>query len=245
MGAEELTTEQRAEAQGWNPDYDGPNAKTAEQFIADGEKIAPIQKERNNKLVQDIARLEKKLDTFQNIHMKTIHETREQAYNQAVLDFKKQQREAAEEADADKVGEIQEKIENLKKPEEPKTETKREEISPEFSEWNAENTWYMKDDEMTAYADMLGDRYKSQFGDTPAGRKKFFKAIESGVKKVFPDNFGGNSSNAPDVETPSGGGSKKKGKALPPEAKAAAKKFVAEGLYKSEDEYAKVYWEVN
>jgi len=249
MEAEDLTIEQQAEAQGWKADYNGPNAKTAEQFIEDGEKIAPIQKERNSKLVKDIARLEKKLDKFQDMHIKTIHATEKSAYDRAVLDLKKEQRNAAEEADADKVEAIQEKIDKLPKPETPKDEDKAPSITPEFIDWNAENDWYKSNKQMTAYADMLGEQYANDYDHTtPAGRKSFLKRIEKDVKKVFKDNFGEQRSNFPDVETPSSGTTSKKGKdfkSLPPEAKAAAEKFIKEGLFKDKDQYAKKFWELN
>jgi len=242
--SEELTIEAQAKAQGWNPDYSGANAKSAEQFIEDGEKIQPIQKERNDKLTQNVAQLTKEIANLKQIHVRSVLDAKQEGYNKKVSELKEQQLVAVQNADTDKFEKVQDKIDNLEKPEAPKVETKKQsEVAPGFTEFSAKNEWYMENDEMTAYADTLGERLQGNYDNTPAGFKKFYKAIEAGVKKVFPDDFGGQSSNAPDVETPSGQSSKRKtgASSLPPEALKMAKQMVAEGTYKTVEDYAKIY----
>ena len=75
---QEVSAEDKARAQGWRPqeEYNGnpDNWKTAEQFIEDGNKIAPIQKERNDRLTSEIMNMKNDFQAFKEMHFKTLHE---------------------------------------------------------------------------------------------------------------------------------------------------------------------------
>ncbi|MCP3924480.1 MAG: hypothetical protein GY714_18055 [Desulfobacterales bacterium] len=248
--------EEKARAQGWVPqeEYkgDSDNWKTAEQFIEVGEKISGVQKERNDRLLDEVKKLTQQVSGYQNqfsefkdIHSKELAAVREDSYNKALLKLKEKQVEAVENADVEEFEKTQAKIDNLKKPEKPET-TKDPVVNnappKEFVEFADKNKWYSTDKDLTEYADFIGSREAKNHSD-PAS---FYAAVESKVKAQFPDKFKVKEE-VPDVESSSSGtptkqaSGKHKFKDLPEDAKKACKKYVAAGLYKSEAEYMKEY----
>ena len=218
--------EEKAKAQGWNPDYKGENAKSAEQFIEDGLKIAPIAAERVNKLTDDVAALTQSNKTltdniseFINGQHKVTAEAEKRGYDKAVGEIADKKRAAVAEGDTDTYDALDKEEKKLKKPEAAPTPKEKPKPNPEFDSWVKDNMWYANDSDLQAaadtYAEVLVKRKPALVG-TPG----FFKDVEKHIKLIFPDSF---KASTPKLDTSENNGSRQEGKTgysdLPPEAK--------------------------
>jgi len=240
--------EQRAKAQGWVPqaEYRGnpDNWRSAEDFLAVGDKIHAVQAERNEKMAQDLTDMKRQMQAFTEHHVKVVAEAKKEAYNKAITDLKAKQREAAEDGDMAEFDRVTQEIEAKKPPKTESQDTNRENAQPdpEFIQWSAENQWYSSNPEMMDTANALGATIPTHI----TGRA-FYDEVTKKIKALYPDKFANLNRNQPNnVEgNASAGGQssgKKKGKtiaSLPPEARKIAEDFVSQGLFKSVDDYAK------
>lgn len=255
--SEAQAIEDKARAQGWVPkeEFRGgeENHKTAEEFLEVGDKISGIQKERNDKLLNEVMALNKKVEGYQTqmidfkqTHMQQVAEAKQKAYDKAILDLKEKQLVAASEADVNEVKKIQEQIDDVKKPEPVKVEgPETKELPKEFVSWQEKNDWYGKDKELTEWAEFVGSRLNNDgINRTPSA---WYSEIETRVKEKYPGKFKTNKE-TPDVEASSQGGNvgKPSGgykyKDLPEDAKKACDKYVNMGLYKDKAAYVKEYY---
>ena len=254
----EQTTEDKARAQGWVPkeEFRGgeENHKTAEEFLAVGEKISGIQKERNDKLLNEVRELKKQNENFtemmrdfKDTHSKEMKAAREDAYNRAKLELKERQIKAVEEQDVDGFEKVQKEIdqlENEKNKPEPKKKPVANEPPKEFVAFQAKNDWYGKDKELTESADFEG--FKMQQEGAIMAPNDWYAEIEKRVKEKNPEKFKTNK-NIPDVEASTPGGASKpnggfKYKDMPEDARKACDRYVKQGLYKNKESYVKEYY---
>lgn len=195
--------EEKAKSQGWNPDFEGPGAKTAEEFVRDGERIAAISSKNNKKLSEEIAGLKTTIETqntnfsdFQKQQFKAIHEASKTGYDKAVKEIEEKQLAAVEDGDTDKYKELDKEKKDLKKPvvTTPKAEEKPK-VDPEFLTWHKDNSWYKatNPDDVS----MAADTYATALGKQQPGLvgADFYKAVEKHIKTVFPDKFSNQQSN--------------------------------------------------
>jgi hypothetical protein len=116
---------------------------------------------------------------------------------------------------------------------------------PEFDEWIKTNSWYLQDPDMTHFAN--GYVHSPEVKNLP--QRERLNAVEQAVKQTFSQRFENPSRNRPagvDAGASRGGPTRPGGRgfgALPPEAKEAADRYVAKGLFKSKEDYAKKYFE--
>lgn len=240
MSEEQQNVEEKAKVQGWNPDYDGPNRKTAEQFLEDGEKIAPVVAERNKKLMEDIASLKQDIKELSDQQFKVIAEAKQKGYNDAMRELEEKQIEAVEEQDVEKFKALEEEKKKLKRPDIKKTNPEQK-IDPDFTEWHKENTWYRagSQDPISIAADAYGGFLVNSRPDLKG--KDFYKEVEKHIKTIFPDQFGKPDSK---IEIGHSGSKKSKDKTfdnLPPEAQKACKMQEKKFGIKRE-EYVKEYF---
>lgn len=231
--------EEKAKKQGWNPDYDGPNAKTAEEFIADGERIAAIASKNNKKLESELEDVKGLLKEMQDQQFKTLAEAKQQGYQQALKEIEKQQRAAVEDADVEKFDELEKEKKNLKKPEVEKPK-KEPAIAPELKAWLKDNPWYNRDEDLTIAADVYAKSLARRNPDLDP--TDFYNKVGKRVKKMFPENFETERPN--NVETPSKktqSKGKKKYSDLPPEAKKACDRQV-KTMGISQEDYVNEYF---
>jgi hypothetical protein len=255
MADEEVKQEEmeaRAKLQGWVPEdqYTGEAGswKSAEDFLAFGEQIQPILREclrsSETKLVEmtnKINELTEVIANFSEYHKKT----EERSYKKALRDLKALKEEAVEEADKNKVKEIDDEIDGLKESQQEVGTVKPKGdpiIGPEFIEWQSKNDWYGKDMELSVYADQV-----APFIDKSLKGAAFFKAVKDKVEEKYPEKFGNPNREKPgSVEAGSGGGGgqgKKSYSDLPADAKKACDQFVKDGLL-TKEQYIKEYeWE--
>jgi len=257
--------EQRARRMGWVPEdeFKGDPEKwvDADTFVQRGEEIMPVLKE-------NLGRMETKFESLQGEYrnsqekIEQLNKTLERvvdmsktaskrAYQRALRDLKKQQREAAKNGDLDTYDAIDRQMEELGEEsvkEEPKREAKSAEggIHPDFGGWHKENLWYGQDKELTAFANGLGPIVAQEIPGVDG--KPFFDEVTRRVKAAFPQKFENPMKKKADVveggggEGESGGGKKKTYRDLPQEAKEACDEFVSQGLFKDRQAYVDEYF---
>jgi len=180
--------EEIARSMGWvdkeNFDDDDGTKKyvDAKTFILNASQIAHDAKRETAKVRKDLQEIKKTMNSFRK-HQQDIIDAEVQ---EKMNTLEQEKVEAIKEGSVEEVKKIDEKINKIQKT----TETQKEtipEIRPEVVEWQDRNDWYGEggDPEMTAYADLLSNRYKGDDID------EMLEYVDKGVKKVF----GGNNKN--------------------------------------------------
>lgn len=159
VGDDELEADpylEEAIAQGYDPDYDGPNKRTPEQFIEHGKVLNTIHKQ--NQRIRDLEENAKN-------HSEMLRKGMEKARRETLAKLKEERREAREDNDWDKVDEIEADMDELRsEPLALETETPAAQpatvISPErAAQFAAENPWMQTDREAAVLADTLANAY--------------------------------------------------------------------------------------
>ena len=141
---------------------------------------------------------------------------------------------------------------------EPETDNKSDDGKPKptaeqqvaIDNFHKENQWFNQDLAMTSWAD---GRHKELLRDKPGMTlAQNLEQVAKEARQIFPDKIAEKDTRGNGVSPAEGGGrsttngSAKKGvKDLPAEARAAAERYVDEGIYESLAEYATDYFEQN
>lgn len=226
--------EQRAREQGWLPkeEWHGEGKwRDAEAFLDRGELFGKI--ESQNKELKSIRAT---LDQFKNHHKKV----QEVAYKKALSDLRAAKKDALIEGDPDKVIEVDEQIQEVREQqaiiERMPVETAPQEEHPVFVNWKNENSWYDNTKKMRLWADARG----AELGREGYSPPEVLAKISKEAKEEFPEKFTNpNRSKAGAVEAGNQRGGRSSQEVYNPSAieKSMARKFVAQGLFKNEQEY--------
>ncbi|MFN7882889.1 MAG: hypothetical protein ACK5PF_07735 [bacterium] len=240
--------ESQAREMGWVPreDYEAAGKDvskwvTPEIFVARAPLFEKIENE-----VREKKQMRRELDVLKSslndlkLHAERI---RQSEYNRALEELKAAKRSALAEEDLIRADEIQERIETVKEAHKatpaPTAPQPDPDITEAFKDWVQENQWYKLDEEMRELADAIGIR-ETRKGKAP---DEVLKAVAQEVRKVFKDSHhfrNPNKDKAPAVENgnappPQKGNGKKY---APSETeRQIAKRFVATGVFKTEDDY--------
>lgn len=179
--------EQQAIEQGWRPkdEYAGEPGKwvSADIFVARAPLFEHISSQK-----KELSELRRALKEVVN----TQGEIRKQEFANALAQLKTAKRDALVDNDADRVIDLDERIELVKDAqrqaaENTKNQIKEEaqEVHPEFAQWNTQNSWYANDEAMRAWADAQG-RVLARQGHTPS---QVLKEISKQVREEFPKRF--------------------------------------------------------
>lgn len=257
------SVEDIAVAAGWKPKAEWKGDKTgwvsAAQFVARG--LSGVSNAR-----KEVKALKDQVSRFDVMHREAL--TRQRANIEA--SYRRQRKEAIEAGDADAVEALDEQREQalaqVKAPE-PKPEAlEAEEIAeaitdnPLAKKFFAANAWLMDDEDAESvdafnWSGKLADKLQAE-GSPPS---MMYRIIEKALREHFPDRYAVDEEEeaapekdpktgqfvrrAPVTNVPGRGGLKATlASKLPPEARAAAKADVKEGLFKSEEEYAERYF---
>lgn len=240
--------EAQAREMGWVPreDYEAAGKDvskwvTPEIFVARAPLFEKIEAEVRDKkaLKREVDLLKASLNDLK-VHAEKI---RQSEYNRALEELRAAKRAALAEDDHLKAEDIQERIDTVKEANKPTVQTPPPPAdngaADAFKEWVVDNQWYKLDEEMREHADAVGIR-ESRKGKPP---EEVLKAVSAEVRKVFKDSphfRNPNKDRAPAVESgnappPVKGNGKKYN---PSEVeREVARRFVATGVFKSEDEY--------
>jgi hypothetical protein len=198
--------QQEALSQGWVPkdEFDGDPERwvDAGEFVRRGELFRKI--ESQSKELKDVKKALNEL-------AKHNSKIREVEYARAVEALKAQKKEALAEGDADRVVEIDDKIDLVKDQQrqlqnEVVHQTVPQEIHPELRNWINKNPWYEATPSMRAWADARGVEL-AQEGRAP---NEVLNILEKEVKTRFSEKFHNpNRTRASAVETAPGRGTTK------------------------------------
>lgn len=244
--AQPSDTEKRAARMGWRPkeEFKGDPGRwiDAEAFVARTEQELPIALGTIKNLERRLADTEETIKQF----ARYAKSTEERAYNRALKDLQKQQREAVEVGDTAKFDAAQKEIDEV-------LQAKDRQITPptqppernwDFEAWAGRNPWYGTDPDKTRIADEVSRAVVAAYPEL-VGKRWIFEKYDEALRLRFGDNP--RRQEPPAVAPAAGGGNsggatggKHSYAALPAEAKAACDKFVKAGLL-TREQYLKDY----
>lgn len=197
-------SEARAKEMGWNPDFDGPNKKSAKEFLEVGEKRAPLlQKELKNTKAENEA-LRKYNEKLVNDSTETIKQLKAENERRFV-ELEAQKKTARDNLDTDgleKAIEEQNKIkENTQKLEQAASAPK---IDPSVQIWARENKDFVEKAEtdrvVAKYTDAVALEMRDELLKLPPAER--FERIKERVMEDLPHKFGNpNQAQAPKTLT--------------------------------------------
>ncbi len=171
----EPTIEERAASMGWKPKGEIPDGK---EFVDAKEFIA------RKPLFDKIHAQNEKLQTLEQTLKETaqhVKKVQEIAYKKAVKELYNERKAAISDADAVRVQEIDAELTDL-------ANDKPQEAPPQtYLEWEKENDWFTKDDEMFAFACA---NFDAQVKRNPSAKLEDVLAkVTKATKRAFPENF--------------------------------------------------------
>lgn len=262
--------ETRARAMGWRPqdEFNGDPSKwrSAEEFVQRGENELPVLRENLRRMTSTVSDLQSRLSKQEQEHRASFErldkmssaalqrqkDTLEASYQAAM-------RNAAASGDVDAydrldvgrrqaVGEFDQQIAEVRKPAEttaPQADEHPLLKNPTYQQWHSKNTWFGTDQEMSAVAELYSKKLSA---DRPTiTLEQNLSEVDSYMKRRYPEKFG---VSAPAPSAVEGGGSRMSSSQqrsrgwndLPADARTQGAKFIKEGLFKDQAEYAKEYW---
>ncbi len=177
--------QEEALTQGWVPkeEFDGDPDKfvDAAEFIRRGELFRKIESQS-----KEMKELKKAMAELGRHNSKI----RDVEYDRALQSLKQEKKNALAEGDADKVVEIDDKLDLVKDQQrqfqqQAVNEAIPQEVHPELQNWISKNSWYESDKKMRVYADSLGVQLAGE-GMSP---REVLKEVEKEVKERFKEKF--------------------------------------------------------
>ena len=177
--------QEEALSQGWVPkeEFDGDSERwvDAGEFLRRGELFRKI--ESQSKELKDVKRALSEL-------AKHNSKIREVEYARAIDALKAQKKEALSEGDADRVVDIDDKIDLVKdqqkqlQQQQVQEVVQAAEVHPELKNWISKNSWYESDAKMRKFADAYGTSIAGDYSPV-----EVLKEVEKAVKKQYPEKF--------------------------------------------------------
>ena len=175
---------------GWRPkeEFHGDESLfiDAKEFVGRASLYDKIEAQKN-----ELKTLAKGVDALKE-HYAHV-ETR--AYEKALKELEKQQKQAIRDGDADSFEYIedQKKVLTAERDEfveaTEKIKTEAPQIHPELQTWINRNSWYNNQPHMKLFADQLGNRLAADVRDGRMTQKEALVKIENAVKEEFPNKF--------------------------------------------------------
>lgn len=188
--AEQIDYESEAREMGWNPEYSGPNKKTAQEYYEDGLKIQPILQANLKKERQRAENLEARLREHESNTQKSIQALQKQAERETerkIAEIREEKLKAVKNADTEKFEQLEKEEKDLLKAPEPEKEDPKDiRNDPTIKVWEGENPWYGVDEELTDYADFHASRLRKKSDKTG---KDFLDLVAEQVRKQYPGKF--------------------------------------------------------
>ena len=249
--------ESTASEMGWVPQdqYRGDPNKwvDAETFVSRGNKSGPILKERNEHLIKEIQELKnqfaehkKTTEQFKQFQA-DLQERKAAEYKAQIAELRAQKSEAIRNGDGDAVNDIDDRIDAIKdrtkEVEQPQPKTEQYAPHADFEGWQAENSWFTTDKKLQAYAVEVAKEMR--LSDTTSEGRVFFDKVKEAVRKDFPSKFGNPNRSKPSAVESGSSGKSFNGKTMddiPADERKVIKGFIAQGLYKTESEAVKAYF---
>lgn len=245
-GEDYSPAELKAMEMGWNPDPDSLEG-TGKEWISAEEFV------RNQSFYDEIKKLKREIRNQQKVTEAFKEQNKivaERAYDQALLDLKKQKLQAAEDEDFKTIIEIDEKIEELKEDKKKATDAQATQFSATdwedaYEDFVDSNSWYTENRAMRAFADMVGVEYAQ---NTPGvSPEDVYNYVIQEVQKEFKKEESPRPARAAAVSTGTRRAASPRGKAkhgiddIPEEHRKIAMTLIKTGQL-SEEDYLKQYF---
>lgn len=172
---------ERATLQGWKP---------KEQYTGDPDKWVDYEEfnrrapffEALSKANKRVKFMEEQIAALTEHHKKTA----ETAYKQAYDALLKEKKEAAKAHDIERVVELDEQIDDLKKAT-PTATVPENKPSKELEEFARDNKWYLEDEDLQNYANGYGAKLEKLYPSMPTN--ELLEKVVQKVKDTFPHKF--------------------------------------------------------
>jgi hypothetical protein len=195
--------EQEAMSFGWKPESEfdassGKEFRSAKEFMT----LKPLY-DKIDEQHKEVKKLKQGMEAFG----KHYNKVEQAAYERAMNDLKAERKAALEEGDLVRAEEIRDVMDEKKAEatRRPVVEVPQVDMSAEMQSWRQRNDWYEKDEDMTAYADGVGNKLLRS-GKDPS---EILAVVAQKTRAAFPHKFRNpNKDVAPRVES----GSSVKGK---------------------------------
>ena len=195
--------EQEAMQHGWKPEAEfdsktGKKWKSAEQFM----ELKPLY-DKIDEQHKEVKNLKRGLEAFG----KHYNKLEQAAYERAMTELKSARTVALEEGDLVRAEAIRDEMDEkkLEATRRPVVEVPQEDRTAEMNSWRKTNDWYEKDEDMTAYADGVGNKLLRS-GKDPS---EILAEVARKTRAAFPHKFRNpNKESAPRVESGSTGKSR-------------------------------------
>lgn len=189
---EQDPVESLAREMGWNPNHDGSDGRerlSARDFIKKGREIQNTASKHIKKQSRELTEIKNVVENLTK-HNQALYSAYKTHLNQQKADLESKRQQAVQDGDSAAATAIDAQIGEINKipAELPNTGNT---MHPEFAEWLDENGWYEDDNELRAYADMLGNQpeYRALAGRS---RKAALDKVADSVKRMFPNKFNAN-----------------------------------------------------
>lgn len=187
MSQEEI--EAKARLYGWHSEYDGPNKKTAKQFLEDGEKRVGLALKDKERLEKENEVLKKYNQSLLNSSAETIKKLTSD-YDKRIAELEKEKASARENLDLDAYDKATNEQNQIKE-EKQKVEAAQPKLDPIVELWARENADFVQkvesDEIMESYANHVAMKMHSELVKLPPVER--FQKVMERVKSAFPDKF--------------------------------------------------------
>lgn len=240
--------EDQARALGWKPEdeFKGDKAKWT-----DAETFLEVHGRNNGALrnalaqqAKDLAELKEQMRGMDTAHRKIFDmqiKKQKEEFDQQVAFLKAQKREALRSGEHETAADIDEQIDSLRErgpdlPDVPQTQSVTPGLQPNWRDnkilagWADRNSWFDKDEDMSAYAGAIGQKIRAENPALPFS--SLLEEVTVRVRKAFPQKFTATRRSPVEGATPGAVGAVNSGKtyaSLPKDAKAACDEAVADG----------------
>lgn len=240
---------QRAKMMGHIPkeEFRGDPSKwvDAKKYVERADNLMPILKSQLGKYEGEIANLRATVESQKKTTEKLLkmgETVQQRAYEQAKRELTKEQAQAVADGDVTKWQQLEDRKESLPKPE----PVVVEEVNPVFNQWHTGNEWYLKDEDMTDFANIHAQKLTKQ--NPTLSYDQVLQRVEEKIKQTFPQKFENPARSQPSVVDGSATREivTKKGNTyndLPADAKEMCNQNVKQGLFKSKEDWVKSYFE--
>jgi len=176
------TIEEIASQLGWKPDHTGENFVDAATYILRSKEIQNSMKDHNKDLKSQLHNLQGSVDALKE-HNERVYKAELNRMQGEIARLKKERKAAIETADVDKVDELDQAINGLEKNLNTPQPKSAPATNPIYDEWVKDNSWYLTNNEMAAYADTVAQQYAG------APLERLYPLVRQKVAEVFPEQF--------------------------------------------------------
>ena len=247
---------ERAKLMGWVPkeEFKGDESRwrPADEFVSRADELMPIMKSQLRKYETELTGLKGTIDEQKKTMEKLVKmgdTVGQQAYERAKRELKTSQMEAVATGDIAAWERLEGEREKLIKPDPiavPSSDIPGTE-NPDFKSWHQGNDWYLKDEDLTLFANTYGQKLAAEM--PKLSYSQWLVNVEDKVKKAFPHKFTNpRRAQASPVDSSASRSSASLTRAknyndLPADAKKQCDKYLEQKLFKTRDDYVKIYFE--